>query len=361
MIVPFRDLAAEQRELEGEIDTAVRRVIASGRYLLGQECARFETTFASYVGAGHCVALGTGLDALRLLLIAAGIGRQDEVVVPSHTFVGTWLAVRQVGAIPVPAPCSNDTFNLDAGGIEAVLTPRTRAIVAVHLYGQPADMEAIAAVARRHQLMLFEDAAQAHGARCRGRRAGSLADGAAWSFYPTKNLGAFGDGGAITTADGELAARIRALRHPTSAGAGDPGWNATSSRLDEIQAAVLLAKLERLDTWNTRRQATAARYNSELVDTPVVLPSVPPWAEPVWHQFVVRTTRRNALAQHLEEAGVSTMVHYPVAPECYATGRANDGSAAQRLAGEVLSLPIGPELQEEQTSHVIAAVRRFHG
>jgi dTDP-4-amino-4,6-dideoxygalactose transaminase len=362
MTVPFRDLGAEYRELLPELDAAVQRVMASGRYLLGSELEAFEGAFAAHVGATECIGVGSGSDAIRLLLMAAGIGAGDEVVVPAHTFAATWLAVRQVGASPVAAECDPATFNMVADRVPEVLTSRTRAILAVHLYGQPADMDALAGLARRHGVALFADAAQAHGARHRGRKVGSLGDAAAWSFYPTKNLGSFGDGGAVTTADPELAARLRILRGPTSPGVGDAGWQATSSRLDEIQAAVLAVKLRHLDEWNDRRRATAARYLAGLAAGPVILPSVPTWAEPVWHQFVVRSPQRDALAAHLHATGVGTMVHYPVPPARYAIGTAGGPeTTADRLAAEVLSLPVGPELGPDQVAEVIEAVLTFSG
>ncbi|MGH3758582.1 DegT/DnrJ/EryC1/StrS family aminotransferase [Actinophytocola sp.] len=362
MTIPFLDLDAAYRELRGDLDAAAARVLSSGRYLLGPENEAFEAEFAAYCGGRHCVAVGSGLDAIVLTLRALDIGPGDEVIVPSHTFVATWLAVAATGATPVPVEPDPATFLLEAGAVSAAVTPRTRAIVPVHLYGQPVDLDAVFAVADRHGLAVVEDAAQAHGAFHRGSRVGSRY-AAAFSFYPGKNLGAHGDGGAVVTSDAALAAKVRLLRNYGSTVKYHHVVKGTNSRLDELQAALLRVKLAHLDEWNARRVAVAGRYLSELDGVPgVVLPVVSEWAEPVWHLFVVRAAARTALRERLAAAGVETLIHYPVAPHrspAFAELGLGAGTlpVAERLAEEVLSLPMGPHLSTAQVYQVIAAVR----
>ncbi len=362
MTVPFLDLGATYRELRGDLDAATQRVLSSGRYLLGPETEAFEAEFAAYCGGRHCVALGSGLDAIVLTLRALDIGPGDEVIVPSHTFIATWLAVTATGATPVAVEPDPDTLNVDPAAIEAAITSRTKAIVPVHLYGQPADLDAIDAIAGRHGLVVLEDAAQAHGARYRGERIGSRYV-AAFSFYPGKNLGAQGDGGAVVTGDAELAAKLRLLRNYGSTIKYHHEIKGTNSRLDELQAAMLRVKLAHLDEWNARRVAIADRYLSELdgLDD-LALPAVPEWAEPVWHLFVVRTEERAGLQEQLTAAGVQTLIHYPVAPHRSPAFADLDLPAgtfphAERLAEQVLSLPMGPHLTAEQATTVVTAVR----
>jgi dTDP-3-amino-3,4,6-trideoxy-alpha-D-glucose transaminase len=360
--VPFLDIDAGYRELRADIDAAVARVLASGRYLLGPEVEAFEAEFAAYCEGAHCVAVGSGLDAIELTLRALGIGPGDEVLVPAHTFIATWLGVSAAGATPVPVEPDPATCNVDAAALEAAITPRTKAIMPVHLYGQPADLDAIEAVARRHDLPVVEDAAQAHGARYRGRRIGSRF-AAAFSFYPGKNLGALGDGGAVVTNDAELAAALRLHRNYGSTVKYHHEIKGTNSRLDELQAAVLRVKLAHLDAWNERRVAVADRYLTELAGLDgLTLPAVASWAEPVWHLFVVRSPHRERLQHLLAQAGVDTLVHYPHAPHrspAFADAGLPAGSLplAERAAAEVLSLPMGPHLPADQVSRVIAAVR----
>lgn len=345
--------------MQAEIDAAVLRVARSGWFVLGAELEAFEHEFATYCGAAECVGVGNGLEAIQLLLRAHGIGPGDDVVVPAFTFVATWLGVSAAGARPAPVPCLEATANLDPDRVEEALTPATKAILAVHLYGQPAQMDALRDVARRNDLLLLEDAAQAHGAAWQGRRAGALGDGAAFSFYPTKNLGAIGDAGAVVCDDPAVADRVRLLRNygsPRKYVHELPGVN---SRLDEVHAAVLRAKLERLDDWNDRRRRTAERYLAELRG--VQLPEVAAGADPCWHLFVVRSAARKALADHLADNGVGTLIHYPEAP--HQTGayrdldvRADHVESAASLAARVLSLPVGPQLAADQVDRVIAAV-----
>jgi len=364
--VPFLDLRAASQELHRPLSEALTRVLDSGRYVLGAEVEAFEQAWARYVGVAHCVGVASGLDALHLALVAMGIGAGDEVIVPSNTYIGTWLGVTHSGATPVPVEPDRGTYNLDPSRIEAAVTPRTRAILPVHLYGQAADMDPVVDVAQTHGLRVLEDAAQAHGARYRGRRVGGLGDAAAWSFYPGKNLGALGDGGAVTTEDPDLAHRLRTLRNYGSQQKYENvvvGWN---SRLDEVQAAVLGVKLEALDEWNLRRRIVAARYLEGLEGTDLVLPAVPQWTDPAWHLFVVRTPRRNALQRHLSDAGIGSLIHYPLPPHlqaAYADLGLAEGTLpiSEAVHREVLSLPMGPHLTDAQVEIVIEGVRSFAG
>lgn len=361
--VPFLDLRAAYLELHSSIDEAVARVLQSGWYVLGPEVEAFESEFATYCEANHAVGVADGLDALHLGLLAMGVGPGDEVIVPSNTYIATWLAVSQCGATPVPVEPVEATYNIDPALIEGVITPRTKVILPVHLYGQPADMASIIAIARKYGLRVLEDAAQAHGARYKGQRIGAHGDVVAWSFYPGKNLGALGDGGAITTNDPELADRIRVLRNYGSRVKYVNEVKGYNSRLDPIHAAVLRVKLKHLDAWNSRRSALAHQYMDSLADSGLILPYVPAWAEPAWHLFVVRHPQRDLLQQQLNEDGVGNLIHYPIPPhkqQAYAEAGfpVDSFPLASRMADEVLSLPIGPQQTTEQTGAVIAAVRR---
>lgn len=364
--IPFLDVAAAYAELKDELDDAVRRVMASGQFILGPEVTAFEDEFAAYCGTRHAIGVGSGLDALRLVLLGYGIGPGDDVLVPSNTFIATWLAVTQAAARPVPVEPDPATHNVTVGAVEAALTPSTKAIMPVHLYGTPVDMDALLAVGREHGIPVIEDAAQAHGARCRGRRTGGLGDAAAFSFYPGKNLGALGDAGAVTTDDDALAERIRMLRNYGSRVKYHHDLQGTNSRLDPLQAAALRVKLRHLDEWNERRRAVAVRYLERLAGSEgLVLPQVPDWAEPVWHLFVVRTPRRDVFQERLAEAGVDTIIHYPIPPHltgAYASDfERGELPVAERLAAEVLSLPMGPHLALEDADRVAAAVRETAG
>lgn len=359
-MIDFLDLKRINAAHDPAIRAAIDRVLASGWYVLGAENDAFEAEFAAYCEAPHCVAVANGLDALHLVLRAWDIGAGDEVVVPSHTFIATWLAVTQTGATLVPVEPDARTGNLDPARLEAAITPRTKAVVPVHLYGQPADMTAIIAIAARHGLKVLEDAAQAHGARHHGRRAGSLGHAAAFSFYPGKNLGALGDGGAIVTTDAALAARLRELRNYGSAVKYRHDLQGVNSRLDELQAAVLRAKLPHLDAENAHRRAFAARLTAALHGLPLGLPAVQAGNDPVWHLYVIRSPARDALQAALKARGVASLVHYPTA--CHRQ-RAYAGTAwpalplAEAWAREVLSLPIGPHLVLEDADRIAAAVR----
>ena len=361
MTVPFLDLKASYTSLQPDIDGAVRRVLESGWYIGGPEVEAFESEFAAYVGAAHCVAVSNGLEALQLALLAVGVKPGDEVIVPTHTFVATWLAVTQCGAVPVPVEVNPDTYQLDATRLSAAITPRCKAIVPVHLYGMPADLNPILELAAAHGIPVVEDAAQAHGTRYHGRRIGGHCAAASWSFYPGKNLGAFGDAGAVTTNDAQVALRLRSLRNYGSSERyvhDELGFN---SRLDPVQAAILRVKLRHLDAWNIRRQDIASRYQSELADIGLVLPSIPEWADSSWHLYPVRHPMRDALRTMLASAGIETLIHYPIAPHlqrAYADLGYVRGSfpIAESVSATVLSLPIGPAMTDSQVTAVIAAL-----
>jgi len=365
MTIPFLDLRAGLDECRKELDEAWCRVLDRGHLILGGELEAFEEEFASFCGAAHSVGVGNGMDALTLTLRALDIGSGDEVVVPSHTFIATWLAVSAVGAVPVPAEPNPDTMQVDPAAIEAALTPRTRAIIPVHLYGHPADMEAISRLAARHNLHVIEDAAQAHGARLGGRRVGSLGSTAAcFSFYPAKNLGALGDGGAIVTDDADLAAKLRLLRNYGSPRKYDHPVAGTNSRLDELQAALLRVRLRRLEAENERRRALAARYSERLSGIAGVRPpSIATAVEPVWHLYVIRSRYRDELAAALRERDIHTQVHYPC--PCHLQGayaeldyRPGSLPIAEELARSVLSLPFWPQMPHSAIDRVADAVRQ---
>jgi dTDP-4-amino-4,6-dideoxygalactose transaminase len=363
MNIPFLDLKATYLELQPEIDDAIKRVLNSGWYILGAEVDSFEQEYASYCGATHCVSVANGLDALHLALLALGVGTGDEVIVPSNTYIATWLAVSQCGATPIPVEPDAATYNIDPTRIEAAITSRTKAILPVHLYGQAADMEPILAIARKHGLKVLEDGAQAHGARYKGKRIGAHGDVVAWSFYPGKNLGAYGDGGAITTNDAEVAEHIRVLRNYGSRVKYINDIRGFNSRLDPIQAAALRVKLKVLDKWNAKRAQIANRYQTTLASTQLTLPFVPEWAEPAWHLYVVQHPQRDDFQKSLTDAGIGTLIHYPIPPhlqKAYASlgYTKRQFPLAEQVANQCLSLPIGPHLSDADASTVIATTNR---
>ena len=367
MEVPFLDLQAAYIEMKDELNLAALSVLASGSYILGSEVEAFEEEFAAYCEAKFCIGVGNGLDALHLILRALEIGASDEVIVPANTYIATWLAVSYAGATPVPVEPDDLTCNIDPTRIEAAITPKTKAIIAVHLYGQPADMDSINEIARRHNIKVIEDAAQAHGARYKGKRAGNLADAAGFSFYPGKNLGAMGDGGAVVTNDETLADRVRVLRNYGSRVKYFNEIQGFNSRLDELQAALLRVKLKKLDDWNQRRRQVAEYYDHHLADTTnLKLPYVLPTGESVWHLFVIRHSRREALQEHLSAAGIGTLIHYPLPPyaqNAYAElgYTAQSFPVATRMAEQVLSIPISPHLSMKAATHVSAQLQAFTG
>ena len=361
MTIPFLDLKATYTELQPELDAAIKRVLESGWYILGGEVEEFEREYASYCETKHCVSVANGLDALYLALLALGVGAGDEVIVPTNTFIATWLAVSQCGATPIPVEPDAATYNIDPARIEAAITPRTKVILPVHLYGQPCDMDPILAIAHKHGLKVLEDGAQAHGAKYKGKRIGAHGDIVAWSFYPGKNLAAFGDGGAITTDDVVLADRIRILRNYGSRVKYVNEVRGFNSRLDPIHAAAMRVKLKVLDVWNARRAGIANRYKNELRGLGLVLPFVPDWSEPAWHLFIIQYPQRDALQKALCDAGVDTLIHYPIPPhlqQAYVEAGYGKGQfpLAEQIANNCLSLPIGPHIRSDDVSRVVEAV-----
>lgn len=363
--IPFLDMKAQYIELKSEFDQAYQRVMDSGWYILSEEVEAFEQEFAAYVGVKYCIGVGNGLEALQLILMGYGIGPGDEVIVPANTYIASWLAVSYVGATPVPVEPKPATYNIDAARISQVITPRTKAIMPVHLYGQPVEMEQIWDIAQQHHLKIIEDAAQTHGGWYRNRMAGNLGSAAAFSFYPTKNLGAFGDAGAVVTNDDELADKVRILRNYGSRQKYHNEVRGHNSRLDPLQAAFLRVKLKHLDEWNERRRRIAQRYLNDLRLVPRLgLPSVPPDVTPVWHIFAVTHPERNRLQEHLAANGIGTLIHYPIPPHlspAYADMGLRPGAfpITENLANTILSIPIGPHVSLEQAGVVVEKICEF--
>jgi dTDP-4-amino-4,6-dideoxygalactose transaminase len=360
-MIPFLDLKAPYLELKQELDEAIARVVSSGWFIGGVEVDQFEEDYATFCGANHAIGVANGLDALHLALRAMDVGPGDEVIVPSNTYIATWLAVSQCGAMPIPVEPDLRTYNIDPTLIEAAITKRTKVILPVHLYGQPADLDPIMAIARKHGLRVLEDGAQAHGARYKGNCVGAHGDAVAWSFYPGKNLGAMGDGGAVTTNDTQIADRLRLLRNYGSSVKYVNEIQGYNSRLDPLQAAILRVKLAKLDEWNARRNSIAQHYQKNLVNCNVMLPHIPDWAEPVWHLYVVRCPQRDALQKQLADAGVGTLIHYPIPPHlqrAYSNLNLKTGTLpiSEGMHNEVLSLPMGPNMTMQDADSVIAAV-----
>ena len=364
MTIPFLDLSPSHQELKAELDAAYHRVMFSNSFILGSELAAFETDFAHHCNVKHAIGVGNGLEALSLILRAMEIGTNDEVIVPSHTFIASWLAVSSVRAKPVPVEVCSKTYNIDPLCIEKAINSRTKAIMAVHLYGQPADMDAIHTIAKKYNLKVIEDAAQAHGATYKGKKIGGLSHAAGFSFYPTKNLGAIGDAGAVTTNDDLIASKIRLLRNYGSPIKYSHDVKGTNSRLDELQAAFLNVKLQKLNHWNYQRQQIAKQYIEGLTSYPsIFLPFVPEWAQPVWHLFVIRYPKRNQLISYLKDQGIQSMVHYPTPPhlsQAYSDldFQNNDFSNTEMLSHQMLSLPLWPQMTQRQIIVVLDALKR---
>jgi len=363
MKIPLLDMASPYKELKSELDEAYQRVMDSGRYILGVEVETFESEFAAYCGVKHCIGVGNCLEALHLILHAYEIGAGDEVIVPANTYIATWLAVSYSGAIPVPVEPDISVYTLDPQRIEASITSHTRAIMPVHLYGQSADMQPIVDIAERHHLLVIEDAAQAQGTRYQNQMAGSLGHAAGFSFYPGKNLGAFGDAGAVVTNDNNLAEKIRLLRNYGSKNKYYNEIKGYNSRLDPLQAAFLRVKLKHLDEWNNRRQQIANLYFHSLKDVPgLVLPFVPEWSSPIWHQFVIRYNQRGVLQAALDRAGIGTLIHYPVPPHLStayseADWKQGDFPLTEDLAKTVLSIPMGPHMKADDVKEVADVIK----
>jgi dTDP-3-amino-3,4,6-trideoxy-alpha-D-glucose transaminase len=360
MPIPFLELKPTYLELKDELDEAYHRVMDGGWYIMGAELETFEEEFAQYCDVKYCVGVANGLEALQLALMAWGIGPGDEVIVPGMTFIATWLAVSHTGATPVPVDVRADTVNIDVSLIKQAITPKTKAIIPVHLYGQPADMDPICEIAEKHGLHVLEDAAQAHGARYRGRRTGSLGHAAAFSFYPGKNLGAFGDGGAVTTDDESLYRQLLLLRNYGSAVKYHYKETGLNSRLDPLQAAFLSVKLKHLDDWNDRRKAQAKSYLEELACIEALsLPVILDHNESSWHLFVIQADKRDELQGHLMKEGIQTQIHYPFSPHQVGAYQENawpDLPGSEKHAAQCLSLPLGPHLNNEQQRQIACAL-----
>ncbi|HET6979072.1 MAG TPA: DegT/DnrJ/EryC1/StrS family aminotransferase [Pyrinomonadaceae bacterium] len=361
--VPFVDLKAQYKSIRDEVRDEVDNVFESTQFILGDAVEKFERDFANFLGVKHVLGVGSGLDALRLALEAAGVSAGDEVIIPANTFIATALAVSGTGAKPVLVDCREDTYQIDPELIEPAITPSTRVIMPVHLYGQAADITAITEIARNHHLEVIEDAAQAHGTRFQGQRCGSFGLAGCFSFYPGKNLGAYGDGGAIATNDDDFAKRVNSLRNYGQKQKYVHVEKGTNSRLDTVQAAILNVKLRRLDDWNAARRAHAAIYSDSLAKD-FIVPALDPRSEHIFHLYVVRTPNREELQQHLNSLGIQTGIHYPIPihlQEAYRDLGHSKGSfpVTEKLADEIVSLPMFPELTQHQIELVLEALSSF--
>ncbi len=366
MKIPFLDLRAQTAQVEDEVMAGIQTLLERGDFVLGEGVARFETDFAAYCECEHAIGVASGFDALKLILRAMDIGPGDEVITISHTFIATTLAISSVGAEPVLVEIDPDTYTMDTEKIEAAITERSKAIMPVHLYGQTADMDPILEIARKHGLKVIEDACQAHGARDKGRRAGAIGDAAAFSFYPGKNLGAFGDGGAVTTNDAKLADRIRTLRNYGSAKKYFHDELGENSRLDTMQSLVLSEKLKRLDDWNAARRAAAAQYTKRLQGVgDLQTPTTRNGSEPVFHLYVIQTELRDELQKYLKEQEIDCLIHYPIPvhlQKAYSSKgwKKGDFPLTEKLAGNILSLPIFPGITEGQIETVCERIQSFY-
>lgn len=356
------DFSFVTKRINKELKEATNRVIDSNWYILGKEVEKFESEFANYLGIKYCIGTGNGLEALHIILRACDIGKGDEVIIPSNTYIATALAVSYAGATPVMVEPNEQTYNINPDLIEEKITKKTKAIMPVHLYGQVCDMDPINEVAWKYNLKVIEDAAQAHGATYKGRKCGTLGDASGFSFYPTKNLGALGDAGAITTNDKKLAEKVRALRNYGSEKHYYNKYMGFNSRIDEMQAAILRVKLGHLDEFNEERKRIAQLYLGDLQDTNLILPYVPEWTEPVWHQFVIRNKKRDELQEYLKSKGIGTIIHYPLPihlQEAYKHlgYKKGDFPIAEKIANEVLSLPMWVGLCEENTKVICELIK----
>jgi dTDP-4-amino-4,6-dideoxygalactose transaminase len=361
-MIKFLDLQGFHQRDKNAYLKVIEDVLDSGHYILGPQTESFETEFAHYCEAKYCIGVGTGLDALSLIIQGYGFGEGDEIIVPANTFIASFLAISQNKCIPVPVEPDPDTMLMNVENVEAAITPKTKAIMPVHLYGQACDMDPIVELARVNDLKVIEDAAQAHGAKYKGRRVGSLGDAAAFSFYPGKNLGALGDGGAVITDDEALAKRIRLLRNYGSSERYIHQELGVNSRLDELQAAILRVKLRALDLDNNARRTVAATYISKIRNTAIELPTVRSDGESVWHLFVIRTSNRDSLMAHLRAAGIQTLIHYPLPPhrqQAYKSLSCGSYPISEKMAMEVLSLPISPILSEQDVEQIVEAINQW--
>ena len=358
--IQFVDLAAQYQQLKPEVDAAMARVCARGDFILGEDVKLFEQEFAAFCQAPHCLTVANGTEALQLALLACGVGPGDEVITCTHTFIATVLAIDQTGAKPVLVDCDPRYYTIDTAQVERAITPRTKAILPVHLYGQPADMDPILEVARKHKLYVVEDACQAHGAEYKGRRCGTMGDIAAFSFYPGKNLGAYGDGGAVTTMRAELADQVWLLRNYGQKVKYEHILKGFNSRLDTLQAVVLRVKLRRLEQWNEARRKAAAQYDRLLAETGLVTPKQAPYAKHVYHLYVVQVPDRKKQQAAFDAANVSHVIHYPVPVHlqpAFADLAYKPGSfpVTEALVSKIISLPMFPEIQDGQIERVAGA------
>lgn len=365
-MIPFLDLKATYLECKNEIDIAIKRVLDSGYYIFGEEVSNFEEKYAEYCQSKYCIGTGNGLDAITLSLKVLGIGEGDEVIVPSNTYIATWLAITHCGAKIVPVEPDINTFNINPDLIQQAITSKTKAILAVHLYGQPADLNQIIEITKRNNLFLIEDAAQAHGALYNEKKIGSHGDLITWSFYPGKNLGAFGDGGAVTTNNIDLANKIRAYRNYGSHKKYYNDFIGFNSRLDPIQASILNVKLKKLDEWNLRRRKQAARYSDQIDKNIYTIPKIIQNAHSAWHLYELRTKSRDHLIKYLQDKNISTIIHYPVPPhlqKAYSHLNFQEGSFtnAEILSSELISIPIGPHLSIKEQDYIIQSLNNFQG
>ncbi len=368
MQVPFLEIKNTYQDLQPSMDNLWNKLHSKSHYILGEEVENFEKEFADFLGVKYAIGVGNGFDALTLSLKALNIGAGDEVIVPVHTFIATWLAVSSVGAKPVPVDVQASSFNIDSTHIEQAITKNTKAIIPVHLYGSPAEMEIISNIAKKYNLAVLEDAAQAVGGSYKSRKVGSLGDIAGFSFYPSKNLGCFGDGGAVVTNDDFLYERVKLLRNYGSHDRYYHEIAGINSRLDELQAGILSIKLKEVSNWNRRRSEIANFYSREFKNIPGLIPPILPdnRDEHVWHLYVVRCTKRNELKEHLLANGIHTQIHYPCPPHLqkayqHLEYKQGDFPVAEKLANEVLSLPIGPHLSQQQAEHTVRTVKEFFG
>ena len=355
--VPFHYFRREYTELKNEFDLAYNKVMEGGRYILGEEVSLFEKEFASFIGVKHCIGVGNGLDALRLALEAYGVKSGDEVIVPANTYIATWLAASHCGAIPVPVDASVETYNIDVQKIRSAITNKTKAIIPVHLYSHPAQMQQINELAQEFGIFVLEDAAQSHGSRLNNRMSGALGDAAGFSFYPTKNLGAIGDGGAVTTDNEEIAEKVRVLRDYGQRERYVSNYIGINSRLDELQAALLRVKLKHLEDWNEKRRKIAECYTRFLEDSGVTVPRIPSNSIPNWYIYAIRFSQRDKLMERLKRRGIITLIHYPIPPHLqpaykFLGYRVGDFPVSEKIAEEELSLPIDPYLNQEEINYV---------
>lgn len=361
MNIPFLDIKAGYIELKSELDAAVVKTLESGRYILGEEVESFEREFAAFCGAKYCVSVGNGLDALHLSLLALKVGPGDEVIVPSNTYIATWLAISQCGATPIPVEPDLITYNIDVKKIEQAVTSKTKGILPVHLFGNPVDIDSIVDIGNKYSIKILEDGAQAHGALYKNKKIGGHGNIVAWSFYPGKNLGAFGDGGAITTDNEDLAESIKALRNYGSKVKYVNDVRGFNSRLDPVQASVLRIKLRNLERWNSRRKCIADMYIKRINNKKIIKPKIEEGSSSAWHLFVVQHENRNNFQKYLASKGIETLIHYPIPPhrqKAYSdfSFKDNNFPIADFLANSIISLPIGPHLDDQSINYIIDTI-----